>query len=170
MSQYYDSDGYYTRDQVKEAIKCAESDPLWGEGSKIAYLNFLDHLKKIQVKMEKYGMEIIQARVVIHYEEWINSMVENYRILPYSFKPKVREFIDLVRSAPYFRDGECCQNCKYFYDTTTYDEMTHGVCKIHTQTNTGEYDPPLKEPLELPANTVCDDFEFEEEVVQNGKT
>jgi len=157
---YYDREGYYTYGQVEEAFGYVEiSDPT---DDKYHQHFFYDHLKGILEMMKSYKMEIILAREVLKYDEFTRAMVDDYRIKPIPFKSTSNEYFELKISAPNYKNAKFCGNCKYFYDTTDYDDMLNGICDIHTEIDES-YDPPLKSPLSLSCYSVCDDFVPKEE-------
>ena len=157
---YYDRDGYYTYEQVKEAFGYVEiSDPTDNKYHKNSLYN---HLKEILEMMKQYKMDIILARDVLEYDEFTRAIVDDYRIKPVQFKSVSNEYHELKLSAPNYRSAEFCGNCIYFEDRTDYDDMLNGVCEIHTQLD-AEYDPILKMPMDLGCYGVCDNFKFKEE-------
>jgi hypothetical protein len=151
---YRDYDGYYTRDQISEAIDYAKDDPIWGT----EHWDFYGHLIKINGRMIKYGMDIVLARDVVTYDKWYDSMVISWKIKPIQFVSE-RNVVtgDPKVSAPRFREAEYCGNCKHFNDLTDYDDMLNGECEIHTMIDES-YTPPLKIPLILGCGGVCNDF------------
>lgn len=154
---YYDREGYYTYEQVKEAFGYVEiSDPT---DDKYHQHFFYDHLKGILEQMKQYKMEIILAREVLKYDEFTRAMVDDYRIKPIPFKHISNEYHDLKLSAPNYRRAEFCGNCIHFDDRTDYDDLLNGSCEIHTQLDE-DYDPVLKVPMVLGCYNVCDNFEF----------
>ncbi len=157
---YYDRDGYYTYEQVKEAFGyVAISDPTDNKYRK----HFLyDHLKSILEMMKQYKMDIILARDVLEYDDFTRAIVDDYRINPIQFKSVSNEYHNLKLSAPNYRNAEFCGNCIHFNDQTDYDDMLNGICEIHTQLD-AEYDPALKMPMYLGCYSVCDNFKSKEE-------
>ena len=155
---YYDRDGYYTYEQVKEAFGYVEiSDPT---DDKYHQHFFYDHLKDILKQMKQYKMEIILAREVLKYDNFTRAMVGDYRIVPIPFKSINKRCYDYKVSAPNYRRAKFCGNCIHFRDETDYDDMLNGICELHTQLHM-EYDPVLKVPMDLGCHDVCDDFKFD---------
>jgi hypothetical protein len=107
--------------------------------------------------MNKYDMNIILAREIIQHDEFCDIIVGTYRIHPIQFKATNNPYTGQKITAPNFRDAQCCGNCAFFDDQTDQDEDRWGYCSLHTETKE-TYDPPLKVPLELPGDKVCDNF------------
>jgi hypothetical protein len=146
-------EGYYTYDQIFEAIGYAKEDPDCGYHRN----DFYDHLVSIRERMAKYQMTIIEAKYVNEYDKWTEAMVGTYKIRPKPFIEIKNTYTEYKKSAPNFRNAECCENCVHFEDTTEQDCTLSGECGIHTETNT-DFDPPVKSPFNLSGNGVCDDF------------
>jgi hypothetical protein len=150
---YGERDGYYTREQIIEAVGYLQDDITPSGYEKTCK----DHLHRILSMMDKYSMGIILAREVIPHDEFCDIIVGTHRIRATPFKATDNPYIGQKITAPNFGDALCCGNCAFFDEQTDQDEDKWGYCSLHTETKE-TYDPPLKVPLELSGDSVCDSF------------
>jgi hypothetical protein len=162
---WYDKYGYYTYEQVLELIDYVSNDT--GVDYPRSEGQLLRHLTDIRDEMNQYKMKIYKASTVIGYDLWRDSIIDVYKVLPLKFTKDPSDNYELrsyesVNTAPNFREGICCEYCKYYKDETGQDEMAWGVCKIHTTTDK-DYEPNYIIPLTVNPTNICDDYSEDED-------
>jgi hypothetical protein len=112
---YREREGYYTYDQVVEALRYVNADPDLGDERGYSHNQYVNHLERVIRKMEQYHMDIIPARKVLIYDSWYEAIVETYKIIPIPFKT-TPEKLGYPHTPPKisidFRMRKCCANCK----------------------------------------------------------